>query len=274
MTARAIDREAVVGNLGSEWASLTELLGGLPTPDWKAPSVLPGWSVQDIVAHMIGTELWLDGQAPPELNLDRRSLPHVRNEIAAMNERWVISIRPDEPARVLERFREITDRRLNALRAMSDEAFHRPSWTPAGEDSYARFMRIRLFDCWLHEQDIRATLDRPGHEDGPAAEMALDEMAVALGFLVGKCAGAPNGSAVTLRLTGPMRRDFHVEVDGRARVVDRPSRPATTTVSMTSSLFTRLAGGRVDPASRLAEVELAGNTELGRRIALNLAFTI
>ncbi|WP_028927405.1 maleylpyruvate isomerase family mycothiol-dependent enzyme [Pseudonocardia acaciae] len=269
-----IDRDAVVGNLGAEWASISELLGGLSAQDWKAPSVLPGWSVQDIVAHMIGTESWLDGQDPPEPGLDPMSLPHVRNEIAARNERWVLSIRPDDPARVLDRFREITDRRLAALRAMSDEEFHRPSWTPAGEDTYARFMRIRVFDCWLHEQDIRATLDLPGHEDGPVAEMALDEVAGAIGFLIGKRAGAPDGSAVALRLTGPVRREYHVEVDGRAKVVDPPSRPATTTVSMTSSLFTRLTGGRVDPASRLTEVELAGDPDLGRRIALNLAFTI
>ncbi|GAA5153926.1 maleylpyruvate isomerase family mycothiol-dependent enzyme [Pseudonocardia eucalypti] len=274
MTAPAIDRRTVVDNLGEEWASLAALLGELADADWRAPSVLPGWSVQDVVAHMIGTESWLDGQTPPEPAEDPMGLPHVRNQIAAMNERWVLSIRPEEPGRVLDRFVGITDHRLGVLRGMSDEDFFRTAWTPAGEDTYARFMRIRLFDCWLHEQDIRATLDRPGHDGGPCAEMALDEVAGAVGFLIGKRAGAPDGSAVTLRLTGPVHRDFHVEVDGRAKAVDQLSRPATATVAMTSNLFTRLTGGRVDPAEHLSEVQLSGDTDLGRRIALNLSFTI
>ena len=37
-------------------------------------------------------------------------------------------------------------------------------------------MRIRVFDCWLHEQDIRDAVGRPGGEDGPAASVALDEI--------------------------------------------------------------------------------------------------
>ena len=43
-------------------------------------------------------------------------------------------------------------------------------------------MQIRVFDCWLHEQDIRDAVGRPGHETGLAVEVVLDEMATALGF--------------------------------------------------------------------------------------------
>jgi uncharacterized protein (TIGR03083 family) len=274
MNAPAIVRDTVVKNLAEEWSTLGDLLGGLSEQDWRVPSVLPGWSVQDVVAHMIGTESWLDGQAVPEPERDPMDLPHVRNEIAARNECWVLAIRPQAPGQVLERFLSITERRLGVLRAMTDEEFYRQAWTPAGEDTYARFMRIRLFDCWLHEQDIRATLGRPGHDAGPCAEMALDEVASAVGFLIGKRAGAPSGSAVTLRLTGPVHRDFHVEVDGRASVVDALSRPATVTVSMSSNLFSRLTGGRVDPEAHRAEVAVAGDQELGDRIARSLSFTI
>ena len=68
-------------------------------------------------------------------------------------------------------------------------------------------MRIRAFDCWLHEQDIRDAVGRPGGEEGPAAEAALDEIAAALGYVVGKKAGAPQGSRVRFELTGPAARD-------------------------------------------------------------------
>jgi uncharacterized protein (TIGR03083 family) len=135
-------------------------------------------------------------------------------------------------------------------------------------------MQIRVFDCWVHEQDVRAAVGRPGHEDGPAAEQAVDEIARALGYVVGKKAGAPDGSSVTFQLTGPVRRMLHVVVDGRARVVDRLDAPATATVTLDSTVFARLACGRMEPAAMSAQVQLGGDRDLGQRIVNNLAFTI
>jgi hypothetical protein len=56
-------------------------------------------------------------------------------------------------------------------------------------------------------------------------------------------------------------------------VVDRLERPATAVLTLSSNLFVRLAGGRVEPATCLAEIGFTGDTELGRRVAGNLAFT-
>ncbi len=74
---------------------------------------------------------------------------------------------------------------------MGPEEFDAPTQTPVGMAPYRRFMEIRVFDCWLHEQDIRSAIGRPGHEDGPCAEMSVDEVVRALGFIVGKQACAP-----------------------------------------------------------------------------------
>ena len=53
---------------------------------------------------------------------------------------------------------------------------------------------------------------RPGGEAGPAAALALEEMTVAMGFVVGKRAGAPPGSRVRFELTGASARRIDVEV--------------------------------------------------------------
>ena len=130
---------------------------------------------------------------------------------------------------------------------MDDEAWSEEGFTPAGQDTYGRFMRIRLFDTWLHEQDIRDVVDRPGHESGAAVEQTLDEMSGAMGYVVGKLAGAPDGSSVTFDLTGDAARAIHVRVDGRAAVVDALDGPATVTLHMPVGVWVRLAGGRVEP---------------------------
>ena len=274
MSEPAPVRDDVVPQLIDEWAAIDALLSSLRPEDWRRPTPLPGWDVQDTVAHIIGTEAMLAGDEMPTVATDVKALSHVRNDIAAANEVWVESLRGTDPAAVLDRFRSVTSRRAAALAAMTQDDFDAPSWTPVGKSTYGRFMQIRLFDCWLHEQDIRDAVDRPGHENGAAAEASVDEIERALGFVVGKRAAAPDGAAVTIELTGPVTRHIHVVVDGRAQVVHELDRPATTVLRLGSGLFVRLAGGRVDPAAHLAEIAMEGDVDLAGRLVDNLAFTI
>ena len=71
-----------------------------------------------------------------------------------------------------------------------------------------------------------------------------------------------------------MERSVHVRVDGRAQVVSELAGEATATLRLNSTLFMRLACGRVDPQGQLEAIELRGDLELARRVAANLAFTI
>ena len=139
------------------------------------------------------------------------------------------------------------------LRDMDGAAWEAEGFTPAGNDTYGRFMRIRVFDCWLHEQDIRDAVGRPGGDVGTAVELALDEAAAVMGFVVGKRAAAPPGSRVAFDLTGPTARRIFVEVGTeerpRAAVVDELSAPPTVALWMPTGVFVRLAGGRVDPST-------------------------
>ncbi|MDN3351983.1 maleylpyruvate isomerase family mycothiol-dependent enzyme [Actinomadura sp. DC4] len=267
----SVAKGPVVAALTGEWASLDQLLDGLPDEQWVRPTCLPGWRVTDVVAHLIGTESMLAGDAAPETGVDVKTLPHVRNDIGAFNEQWVQALREEPPAEVLRRFREVIARRTEQLEELPQSDFDAPSWTPAGQATYARFMRIRLYDCWMHEQDVRVALAVPGNEVGTAAEGALGEVTRALGYIVGKLAGAPDGVVVRFELTGPLERRLTVAVDGRAKVVDEAPEPPTATLRMTSSLFMRLTGGR---KGDLAGVGLDGDTALARQVLDNLAFTM
>ncbi len=267
------ERARVVALLREEWGSLAELLAGLDDDAWSAPA-LPGWDVHDVVAHLVGTERMLAGVAVPTVPEAETSGPHVKNEIARSNEAWVVTLRARTHAELLDDFRSVTAERLAALEALSDAEYDAPSWTPAGDATYGRFMEIRVFDSWMHEQDVRAAVGRPGHDGGPVAAQSVEEVIRALGYIVGKRAGVPDGSSVTLRLTGPVERTVHVAVDGRAAVVDALPGPATAELALSSSLFMRLAGGRVPAEDELERIELSGDVALARQVASHLAFTI
>lgn len=265
----------LVDALSEQWAVLDDVLSTVEGDVWTTPTALPGWTVRDIVSHIIGTESLLSGLKPPEAAIDVHTLPHVRNEIGALNERWVEGLRAHTGAQTLAMFREITSSRREVLADMTQADFDAPAMTPAGPATYGRFMRIRLFDCWIHEHDIRDALGAPaGDEGGTRGELAFAEIAGALGFIVGKLGGAPEGARVTFELSGPLARTIHVEVDGRAAVVPQLSAPATSTIAMGSPLFTRLATGRTTAAEHTSEFELGGDAEVGRRIVDHLAFTV
>ena len=274
---------ALTAQLSEEWDALLSLGEELSDDDWDRPTPCPGWSVAAQYAHMIGTESMLLGRPNPDV--DPRRPDHVLNDIGGFNEVWVVALAGRARKDVLADFAEVTSARLAALSAMTEDDFAAPSWTPVGKADYRRFMQVRVFDCWVHEQDIRDAVGRPGHEEGPAAEQSLDEIVRALGFVLGKKAGLGADQTVTLRLTGPTERELNVEVvDGRARVVERLTGgdEATTTLSLSSSALARLACGRVDPDEVLAGtasghiggVGFSGDEDLGRRIVSNLAFTI
>ncbi len=273
-----LDKSDVLAGLFAVWDSIDALLDGLPETDWQVMSPLPGWDVKALVSHIIGTESFLSGIAAPQPEIDVSALEHVRNDIGAMNECWVRHLCGESGASVLERFRAITDSRRTALTSMSDDDWNAVTPTPAGMDSYGRFMRIRVFDCWMHEQDIRAAVQRPSSDDdlhGPASQLALDEISATMGFVVGKLAKAPDGSRILFELTGPLARSIRVSVDGRAQVVDEFGGPEpTATITLDGLQFSRLAGGRPMCPARSQEVSLGGDKDLAAHIVDHLNFVI
>lgn len=273
-----LDKSDVLTGLFAVWDDIDTLLEGLSEEQWKAMTPLPGWCVQAVVSHIVGTESFLEGIPAPEPDTDVKALDHVRNDIGAMNECWVRHLGAEPSASVLERYRAITETRRKVLQDMSDEDWNAQTLTPAGPESYGRFMRIRIFDCWMHEQDIRIALQRPSSDDelaGPASQLSLDEIAATMGFVVGKLAKAPDGSRVEFDLTGPLARSIRVSVDGRAqRVDDFGGQEPTATLRLDALQFTRLAGGRPMCPERPQDIELTGDQDVATRIVERLNFVI
>jgi uncharacterized protein (TIGR03083 family) len=267
-----VDRSTVVRALDAVWDQLLELGAELADPDWDRSTRCPGWTVKDIYAHVLGTESMLLGRQAPEVEVGEA--PHVRNDIGRFNEAWIVAWRDRPAADLLDELRAVIDERRAALSAMSDDAWDEVGFTPAGQDTHGRFMRIRVFDQWIHEQDARTALERPGHLRGPAVEVALDELGASLGFVVGKRAGAPDGSAVRIEVTGPTERTYDVAVDGRAALVDDLDREPDVTLRVPLPVFIALAAGRegADPAD--PTIAVIGDETLGCRILENLPYTI
>ena len=257
-------RDELVAAFGECWTSMLELGGSLDEAQWQAPSLCPDWRTKDALIHVTAAEI---GFADWEGDRTKPPFAQIR---AVMDD-----LGPRSGAEVLEAFRAITERRAAQLAAMGDDELDAATWTAEGPGTYRRYMEIRIFDHWAHEQDIRVPLGLPGHFSGLAARRSLDEAHLVLGYMVGKRAAAPQGSSVSIHVTGPMARSMHAVVDGRAQVVTELARP-TAEVTTDFPTFMLLCCGRIDPSGPLADgrVQLAGDRELAERVARNLSFTL
>jgi uncharacterized protein (TIGR03083 family) len=274
---RQTDRE-LVDRLEQVWQSIHALCTGLSDAEWKTPTECPGWSVQDNVAHVTGIESAILGRPEPEHTAPEGE--HVRNDVGRRNEVWVDSRRARSGPEVLAEFREVTQARVVALRSMSADDFGAESWTPVGPGTVRDLLPFRVFDCWVHEQDMRRALGRPGGFDADAARDGIGRVAAVMPMVVGKKVKPADGTTVVFDVTGPAGRSLAVAMqDGRAQLVDAlpvDSGRADPTVRLTmdSETFLRLGAGRGDPAAILATgaVSIAGDHELGEAIVAQMNF--
>ncbi len=245
------------------WQSWRELGAGLDEVDWAQPSLCPGWSTRDALVHLTSAEIGFAGWTPsPDPPFE---------QIGAEARR----LRGASGAEVLAEFEAVTARRAEQIGNFSEADLDAIGWSPAGSGPHRRYLEIRVFDTWAHEQDVRVALGRAGHLSGAGPRRSLDEAHLAFGYIVGKKAALPNGSSVTVRVHGAQQRELHAQIVGRAQVVDQLHDPACT-LDADFLTFMLLACGRIDPAGPIEQglVRLGGDMALATRVANNLAFTI
>lgn len=261
--------------LAADWAALDALCSGFSDEQWESPTCLPGWKVKDVLAHVAGLEMMIEGEPSPDVEVSH--LPHVENDFDAMVEVWVEAQRPLGGPAVLDGFRRITATRCEHLESMTQADFDAPSWTPVGRDeTYGRFMRIRHFDTFLHELDICHAVGEMDRADPDAVTVALTEADNALGVIAARKARLPDGSLVRIDLTGAAERTYLISVDGdHAHLSDHSERVPDTTLTMSDTLFLRFIGGRTPPGGHLgADLTIAGDHEMGMLFASHMAVTI
>jgi uncharacterized protein (TIGR03083 family) len=268
--------EPMIELLDAVWSSILELGATLDETDWKTPSELPGWTVQDNLSHIIGTERTMRGDPTPDNHPARTD--HLRNPIGELNEHWVEHYRERPGAEVLEEFRRLASERLAELAALPAERFDEIGPTPVGQAPFREFLAVRVMDSWIHEQDMRRVLDRPGHQHGDAVDHSVARLVKAMPYVVGKQVGAPDGTSVVFTITRdddpPM--SVVVVVEGRAGLVEQPPPEPSATLAMDLNTFVALTTGRWDPTpTREAQlVRLGGDVDLGAQVVDHLSFMV
>jgi uncharacterized protein (TIGR03083 family) len=267
----------------SACADFSALAKKLDDLEWSLPTDCPGWSVQDIVAHAAALEAELAGDtAPPAVDESAAQISaahveaaHIKNGRGAYTESGVLARRDRTPAQLIAEFDDAVERRTAQLAAEPlDDPDATPPLTPGHAPwSWATLLRNRPVDIWVHEQDIRRAVGRPGGVDGAAARHTQETFGAALPFVVAKRAGVSPGSTVIVDVTGPVSELYVVAVDprGRGSLVDVEPPEPVARLTMNSETFTILGAGRRDPAALPVKIE--GDEDVAHRVMAAMAVT-
>ncbi|MFE0508978.1 maleylpyruvate isomerase family mycothiol-dependent enzyme [Streptomyces sp. NPDC058964] len=254
--------------------AISELVQPLVEGEWNRRTPCPGWSVRDIVSHVIGMDCELLGDPRPIHSLPR-DLFHVTNEHQRYMEMQVDVRRHHTAPEMTSELEYTVIRRNRQLRNETREPGHKVRGPLGTEITLEEAMRNRAFDVWVHEQDLRAALGVPGNLDSPGAHITRDVLLAELPRVVAQEANAPRSSAVVLDVYGPVEflRTIRVDIQGRGTLETAPALGPAASFTLDWETYVRLACGRVTPESVAERVKAEGDPELTAAILRNFTVT-
>lgn len=270
------DRDTVAGYI-DVWREVADdnvaFLRTLGPADWTLPTDLPGWNVRYVAAHLAHLESVLAGN--PQAEVDVPDLPHVKGAMNVFTESGPL-------ARADWTTGEIIDELQASVAARHEALLARMPMDPAAPgDGFASLLgwtqgtllANRVTDQWMHQQDIRRAIGRPGGLGGRGGAHVLGVFSRGLGYVVGKQVRPTAGTSVVIEVAGEHSSTLAVQVgdDGRAHTVEAVPADPTTHISMSFESYVILSGGRRPPA--MVEAAIAGDQALGNAVLAALAVT-
>jgi uncharacterized protein (TIGR03083 family) len=240
--------------------------------EWDAATDCPGWTVRDVLAHVVALEEHLAGIDFGSSDVVGSS-PVVTPEwteegVEARRGRTVADLLSDLDGALAAR-----EEQLSRELAGAEPGARAPRVPASLAWDWDTLLRNRAIDMWVHGQDIRRAVGRPGGLGNRGAAVTLAAFTQALPFVLGKKVRPPTGTSVVWEVTGAHEATVALGIDEAGRAVpltEAPSEP-TTRLAMDIGTFTALLAGRGDPSA--APVRITGDTDLGRRTIAAMAVT-
>lgn len=179
----------------------TEMLSGLDDDQWRAPSRCAGWSVRDVVAHLVTVNSFWDASVAAGVDGEPTRML-VGFDPAASPRQFVAAMADLGPAEVLSSFVATNESFLARLERLGDAEWSLLAEAPPGHLPIRQVAQHALWDSWVHERDVAVPLglDLVAEPDEVAACL---QYAAALSPALGTAVGQAGGGTYALRATDP-----------------------------------------------------------------------
>lgn len=267
-----------------ERAALLSFLESLNDDQWAIPDVYPGWSLKDVVSHILADDLGRlsrsrDGHSAALFSFTTPETfeADLLDWINRQNQQWVEATRRLSPRLLIDLLRWSGEQTQAYWQSLDLEAIGEPvSW--AGPEPAPVWLDVarEFTERWLHQQHIREAAGAPLLYDERVFVPVLDTFAYAIPHTY-RDVNAPEGTTVRLLLTGvgaqgaePLLYDV-VRRNARWQLTsDARGQPAAA-VSMPAATAWRLFTKSLTPADALSNATIEGDAALGERMLQTVA---
>jgi uncharacterized protein (TIGR03083 family) len=256
-----------------ERRNLLLLLASLTDEQWGAPTVCPGWTVQDVALHLLGVDVAnisrrRDGfRAPHAAGPANDSWVATVDFVNQFNDLWVAAARRISP-RLLCELLAVTGEALVAYFRALDLCATGGSVSWAGPAPSPVWLDVarEYTERWVHQQQIRDAVGQPGCTEPRFLAPVLAAFVHALPHTL-RGAAAPPGTCLRLTIEGPAGGSWvAVRADHAWALTQDRDGPADATVSLDQETAWRLFTRGISRETAGQGVRIAGDQSLGEHV--------
>lgn len=257
---------------------LMTLLRGLSAAEWETATVAVPWSVRDMVAHLLDTDIrrlsfQRDGLLPVEPESAIESFGGLVAFLDQLNAEWVRAARRISPVMLLQ-FLNITGPQMATfLQGLDPFA---PSFFPvawAGEEQSPTWFDIarEYTEKWHHQQHIREAVGAPGLTQARWLAPVLDTFLRALPHTYHTLAAA-EGTRLVVTISGEAGGAWTLAREGERWQLYQGSAPdAAAQVVLDEGVAWRLFTKGIPVEAARPHVQISGDEALGAHLLSLLA---
>jgi len=226
-------------------------LAEIDEADWRHPTRCEGWTVQDVVTHLIGTnQFWAISVGSGLAGEPTRFLATF--DPVETPARMVADAAGQSPAETLAAFTETNEALLALVEGLGDDEFALFAEAPPGHVPIRQVADHALWDSWVHERDIFLPLGRTPAEEPDEVVASLRYVSV-LAPGLGLMYGIVNGGDTSIEAVDLEERFVVSVADDQVRVHAGPPADGAAVVEgegveLVELLSVRDTGNPVPPA--------------------------
>ncbi|MFF4276818.1 maleylpyruvate isomerase family mycothiol-dependent enzyme [Streptomyces sp. NPDC001536] len=247
---------------GPELASLLNLLRGLRRNEWSRTAV-PGWTVHDLAAHILGDYHGRLGWSTESHQRARAAGETLEAFIHRVNQEWIDLHADHSPADLIEALELAGTQVTRQFEGTDlDATGLGVSW--AGADPAPKWLDVarEFTEYWTHRQQIRHAIGLDTDQESKALSTVLDTFMRALPRTL-RCTPAPAGTQLQVAIDEPAIGTWTVTATAdRWSLAETPTGRPTASVRLDPETAWRLCTRSIDPGTALARARISGDRQL------------
>ncbi len=253
--------------------SLLTLLGTLSDEDWHKPTVARLWTVKDIAAHLLDTQirrlaLHRDGLTPLEPETPITSYRDLVAFLNQLNADWVKAARRISPPLLIDLLAFVGPQIHDFFKTLDPAAPARFPVAWAGDEASPNWFDIarEYTEQWHHQQQIRDAVGAPGLTMRSWLHPVLDTFVRGLPHRY-KDVDADDGTCLVFYITGDAGGTWTLRRESPAwRLYEGRAPEAATHVRLNQDTAWRLFTKGLSPEDARSRILIEGDETLGRHV--------